>query len=465
MSFRSRAATFGGAAVLGHLSQFAWLAFGSRTMSSEVLGAVLAAQAVYGFLQIVIDNGPGLYGARLVALRRMDAKTRGSIIRVRIELGVVCALVALAAGAAAGSRSLVAAAPFALALVLFATLNYWEPYGRGDVRPWSSYVVLRSAAPAGVALAFFCLGRSFPAPLAGMAECAVIITVAAAFRLSSYESVRALGSAPRGPWRSVTRIGLPVVIGQLGFVCGTVVLNAAGAATAAAVFAVSVRLVTGVNQLTGTLATALFPQFASDVQDSELDLRGLRVGACALVVVSFGATALLMDRPGLLTSFLITHAAPTADAAAIFTLATSCTTGFVVLFTLVLLARNGEDAFLSVYATATTLILAGAVVVALLPTATPRAALMAYVFGIGQLAGMVMLARQVVARISPAAVVARRTAGAAIALMGLGLAAATTPEVRPATAAVSAMCAALVALRQVGRRRRFGLLAGTPSRV
>jgi O-antigen/teichoic acid export membrane protein len=253
------------------------------------------------------------------------------------------------------------------------------------------------------------------------------------------------------------------VIGQFGFACGTIVLNAAGAAAAAAVFAASVRLVTGINQLTGTLGTALFPQLAGRIRDDERDLRGVRLGARTLVALSFGATALLMYRPSLVTSFLITHAEPTADAAAIFTLSTSCATGFVVLFTLVLLAQNGEDAFLRVYGTATGIILAGAVAVAFSPV--PRASEMAYVFGVGQLAGAVVLARHVAAGTPQMAATVRRTAGSAAVLALLGLVAAAIPDARPVTASAAVLYAIGVAVAPLMRRRRFVLSAETASRV
>ena len=463
MSVRRRALTFGGAAVLGHLSQFAWLALGSRTMSGETLGAVLAAQVVYGFLQIVIDNGPGLYGARLAAAGRINAQVRGSIVRVRLELGVVCALLSLAVGAAGGTRSLEAIAPFAAALVLFAALNYWEAYGLGDVRPWSAYVVLRAAVPAVLALVCFAFHRSFPSALAGVAECAVILVVAGAFGLFASGTVRGALSASRSPWRSVSRIGLPVVVGQLGFACGTIALNAAGAATAAAAFAVSVRLVTGLNQLTGTLATALFPHLAASSVRRELDLRGVRLAARALVVLSFGAAAVVMYFPALVTSVLLAHAAGTADTAVIVAVATSCATGFVVLFTLVLLARNGENAFLRVYGSATAVIVVGALGVALSPS--PGAAAMAYVFGVGQLAGMSVLALYAGAQIPQATGVVRRTAAAAALLAGLGFVAGAIPAARPAAAVVAAASATAVAAAPVTRRRRLGLPAETISRA
>jgi len=463
MSVRGRAATFGTATLVGHLSQFAWLGFGSRTMSSETFAAVLAAQVTYGFLQIVIDNGPGLYGARLSASQGIGTELRGSIVRVRMELGAVCAALGVVVGASGGVPSLRATLPFALALFLFAALNYWEPYGHGDIRPWSAYVVLRAAAPAGLAVLYFGRHEPFPLWLAGLAECAVIITVAGAFRLRTYEAARAALSAQRGPWKSVTRIGLPVVVGQLGFACGTVVLNATGAAAAAAVFAVGIRLVTGLNQLTGTLATALFPQLAAEARDDDLNVRGVSITSRVLVLLSFSATALLMFEPGLITSMLITHSADTADAAVIVTLSTSCATGFLVLFTLVMLARSGEAVFLRVYGTATAVVVAGSVAVILTPA--PRAATMACVFCGGQLAGMTVLARRAGAALRSVEAIVHRTARAAAMLAALGATAAAVPAARPAIATATVLCAVIFALAGTMRRRRIALGASTASRI
>jgi O-antigen/teichoic acid export membrane protein len=451
VSIRRGAATLGGAAILGHVSQFAWLAFGSRTMSSATFGAVLAAQALYGFLQIAIDNGPGFYGARLAASRRIDANTRGSIVRVRLLLALGSAGLALAIGAAAGTRSLEATAPFAVALVLFGALNFWEPYGLGDVRPWSAYVVLRSLAPAGAALVLFLLGHPFPLVLAGIAECCVIVLVSVAFGLSGRAGVFWALSARGGPWRSVTRIGLPVVIGQAGFAAGTILLNATGAATAAAVFAVSIRLVTGINQLTGTFATALFPHLARSDRSEDVEALGVGAAVRALVVLSFGASAVLMFRPMIVTSLFLPHVGGSANAATILTLATSCATGFIVLFTLVLLARNGENAFLGVYCTATSLVIAGGIVVALSPG--PRAVMMAFVFVSGQVAGMFVLSRRVVAAIPHARRTVQRAATASVVLAAIGLASATMPALRHPAAIATGLAAMIAATAPVTRRR------------
>jgi len=445
--------TFGGAAVLGHVSQFAWLGFGSRTMSTEAFGTVLAAQTLYGFLQIVIDNGPGFYSARLAASRRLDAQTRGSIMRVRLQLAFGAAGVALVIAAVSGTRSLEATAPFAVALLLFGALNYWESFGLGDVRPWSSYVGLRSLAPAVAALAFFVVGRSFPLVLAGFAECSVIIIVALAFKLSSQAGVTRTFSAPPGPWRSVTRIGLPVVIGQMGLASGTILLNATGSAAAAAAFAVSIRLLTGINQLTGVLATALFPSLAGTATSEDVEPEGIATCLRALVVVTFGATAALMFRPEVVASLLLGHAGNSAEAAAILTLATSCATGFVVLVSLVLLARNGEEGFLRVYVAATTVIIGGGIIVAFV-SPMPRALAMASAFAVGQLVAALLLAQHARVSLPNLTPALRRGALAASVLAGVGFLAATIPTLRASASAATAVAAVVVASSFVTPRRR-----------
>jgi O-antigen/teichoic acid export membrane protein len=451
MSVRKGAATLGGATVLGHLAQFAWLGLGSRTMSPSAFGAILAAQALYGFLQIVVDNGPGFYGARLAARGGVDSGTRASLVRLRLQLALGGSALTLAIGAAAGTASLRANAAFAAALILFAALNYWEPYGRGDVRPWSAYVALRSVAPAAAALALLTLGRAFPLELAGVVECAVVGIVAACFRLSSRRDLVGALSASPGPWRGVTRIGLPVVVGQLGFAGGTILLNAIGAPTAAAAFAVGLRLVTGLNQLTGTLAAALFPRLAQGPGARDDDGRGIVTAVRALLTLTFAAAGVVMLWPSLVTSVFLSHAGTSDDAGVICLVAASCATGFIVLFTLVLLARNGERAFLAVYGTATAAVVGGGLVVAVASPASPLVG-MATVFALGQTAGMAVLARFTVRALA----VRRRTvvsaAAGALLLSLTGLLAATVPDVRP-VAGVATILAALAAAAAPAMRR------------
>jgi O-antigen/teichoic acid export membrane protein len=177
------AAVFGSAMAVGQASQLVWLTAGSRVLSPHDFGTVLAAQALYGILQYVVDNGPAFFGARLAAQGRLDDRTRSSLDRLRLEGSAVAAIIAIGLGLAGGQDLLVAVLPFAIALPLFALFGYWEEFGHGRSGPWSAYVVGRSAAPAAAALGFFAANADFPLPLAGVLECGVILSAAVAFGL------------------------------------------------------------------------------------------------------------------------------------------------------------------------------------------------------------------------------------------------------------------------------------------
>src|SRR5688500_7759726 len=154
MSVRRSAASFGLATVLGHTSQLLWLAAGIRVMPAADFGAVLAAQALYGVLQIFVDIGAGTVGARLAARGELDDRRRGEIVRMRFLFALTAAPIAVVLGLLSISGSLAATLPFALALCLLAVMNVWEPYGSGDPRPWATYTFIRSGLLGGVACAF-----------------------------------------------------------------------------------------------------------------------------------------------------------------------------------------------------------------------------------------------------------------------------------------------------------------------
>jgi len=170
-----------------------------------------------------------------------------------------------------------------------------------------------------------------------------------------------------------------------------------------------------------------------------------------------------MVAPSLITSVLLTHSAKSADAVVIVTLSTSCATGFLVLFTLVMLARSGEAAFLGVYGTATAVVLTGAVAVIVSPA--PHAAAMASFFCAGQLAGMTVLARRAAAALRSAEAIVRRTARAAVVLAVLGATAAAVPAARPATATATVLCAVIAALAGTTRRPRIAVGASAAPRI
>src|SRR5436305_9257849 len=179
MSVKRSAATFGAATVLGHASQLVWLAAGSRVMSAEAFGEVLAAQALYAVLQILVDIGTATLGARTTARGELTDRARGELVRIRLALAAGVAPLALVLGALGISGSLRATVPFVAAILLFGIFNVWEPYGRADARPWATYMFLRSALLAGVASGCAVLAQGFPVVLAGVLECTVLIVVMA----------------------------------------------------------------------------------------------------------------------------------------------------------------------------------------------------------------------------------------------------------------------------------------------
>jgi len=61
-------------------------------------------------------------------------------VRVRLQSPAAGFALLIALGAAGGEWFALAIAPYAFALFLWALFNYWEPYGRGDGRPWSAYL-------------------------------------------------------------------------------------------------------------------------------------------------------------------------------------------------------------------------------------------------------------------------------------------------------------------------------------
>src|SRR5436305_10981785 len=100
-----------------------------------------------------------------------------------------------------------------------------------------------------------------------------------------------------GPWRAVLAIGAPPVMAQASMAGGTLILSASSSPAAAGVFAACVRLLTGLNAITGIVATAMYPRLAQDrpattTRDAALVTVGLRLnvlttasatGVCVLV--------------------------------------------------------------------------------------------------------------------------------------------------------------------------------------
>src|SRR3954454_19953482 len=77
------------APAIGQVAQLLWLVASSRTMTPEAFGTVLAAQALYMALQILVNSGSWLYGARAAAIEDLSDEARAQTTRVRLELAVI----------------------------------------------------------------------------------------------------------------------------------------------------------------------------------------------------------------------------------------------------------------------------------------------------------------------------------------------------------------------------------------
>jgi O-antigen/teichoic acid export membrane protein len=453
------AAVFGSAMALGQLSQLLWLSAGSRTMTLDDFGTVLAAQALYALLQYVVDNGPAFYGARLAATGRLDDVSRGPLVRLRLQLAGIAAALALGLAAVGGSELLVAVAPFALALVLFALFPYWEHFGLGESGPWSAYVILRSAGPALVAVAFLAASAGFPLFLAGVVECVVIVLLVVAFRLRAVQSLRLALSAGRGPLRESMTIGFPTIVSQIGLASGTVLLAVSGAAAAAAALAVGVRLLTGLNQLSGLLVTSLFPQLAREApsEESEEERRAaVTLSMEVVLVLTALATAVLLIDPGFLVTIFLSESTTEAEATAVLVIASSAAVGYLLVVTTVLIARHREAATLQAFSAGTAIVVAGGLAVIAIDPDWPAFA-MAGAFASGQLASVIVLAKRADVLLPDLAATSRRGALGAFALIGIGAVAAAVEETRWPFAVVLALVAAVLLASVSSRVRAFAV--------
>jgi O-antigen/teichoic acid export membrane protein len=453
------ATLFGTATVAGLAGQAVWLVLGSRALSRESFGAVLAAQALYALLQFVVDNGSAFHGARLVAQGRLDDRERARIARLRLELAGGSAVVLLAVGLAAGGTSLTAAAPFAAALVAWALFRYWEPFGRGDGRPFSLYVVLRSWAPALVAAPFLLADAAFPVYAAGLAEIAALVALAAAFRMRLVGQLRDALRAPRGPWLSVALLGGPIVLFQLTLATGTVLLNAVGLAAAAATYAVGMRLLTGVNQLTGALATALFPGLAAARQESPPRPGAFGSVSRAALGLAASAQAVACVAAALLARLFLNRTGGEVETVLILAVSAAAPTGVLIAATMTLFAREHERGALVPYGTMAAVTAGGGAAVALLDPGSP-AAWMAGVFLAAQALGVSVLAARSRARLRPVAPELGWIAVAAVALALAGALAGLLDEIRPIVALALATAGLMLLVSSVpglvtGVRRRL----------
>jgi len=434
------ATVIGAATVAAHLSQLAWLVLGARVMELSTFGAVLAAQALYAVLQALVDVGPAQLGARRAARGAVDERVRGALTRTRLTIALPAAAGALAFALVGRGETALAVAPFALALPLFALLNTWERFGRADSAPQATYVFLRGAAPALAAGVCLALSVTFPPYLAGVAECAAIIAVMAAYRLRPLHLARLARSHRREPLRAVARIGALAILFQLSIASGTLLLSASGANAAAAVMGIGVRLVTGANGLLGVLSSAIFPRLARTSADASATAGNAAVVRIVLGCVTAGAAAVAaigIAVPGTVLELFVRDATVQGELSLILALAALPAAASSIVLATVAVARRFEGRMLAPCAAgAAATVALGCVALAVAPAnpAAMAAALLAgqlvIVFGLAARVREAFLELRPAARAACAdAAIVAACAAAGAAAPGVGRVAAAVPVV------------------------------------
>jgi len=437
-SVRRSAALFFAATVVGHVSQFAWLIAGSRVLSPDEFGAVLAAQVLYATLQIAVDNGTAAVGARRAAQGDLAVGEIAQLVRIRLLLAAAVAPIAIGVGLAGGTLN--ATLPFVLALVGFALLNVWAPYGAGNPRPWAAYMVARSAVPAAVAVVYLVVDSSFPVFVPGALECLVLVGVAGLSRQHPLEALRRALAARGGPWRSTMSIGVPAVFQQVSVAAGTIGLSVSGRAAAAGALAASIRMLTGLTAVNGILATAMFPSLASRGGLAH-GTRTVTVALAAVIGFTLVVCAICCVAARQICELVIGRTDDGIEGALILVTTASPAMAAIVMLTYLLVAAHHERAALAAFGAGATVSVVGS---AASVAAGAGVEILAAVILMGQVVTAIGLSRltyRLVAGYGRVATVASSAsaASAAIAVVAVGLGS------RPAAAALMlALAAALI---------------------
>ncbi len=385
---RRAAGLIGGATLGSQISQLIWLTAGSRVMSLHTFGAVLAAQALYAVLQNPLDIGTFYYGAREAADRPLADEERGSLVRIRLTIAVAAMCIGVVFAVVGEPKTGQAVAPFIVALPLFALLNVWERYGAGDALPWSSYLLLRTAGPALAAAAFLLANTSMPPFVPGAVECLSIAGIAAVFGLGLVRNLLLALRARTGPWRAVTHIGAVSIFSQLTLASGTLLLSVSGANAAAAVYAVGMRLLTGLSGLMGVLGTALFPRVARnarrDSRSLDDDTAAIRLVVRIVVSVCAAATIAAIAASSQLAHAFLNRSTASASVTLILIVCISAAATLATTLASMIIAREGERQLLRPYFVMTALTILGGACAVLVQPADPVAVSVALI--IGQLA-------------------------------------------------------------------------------
>jgi hypothetical protein len=317
--------------------------------------------------------------------------------------------------------------PYAVALLFFAALNTWEPFGLGRHGPYVAYLALRSITPGIVAWCVLAAGDTQAVWAPGVAELATLLTVTLGFRLHPLRAVRRALQVHEGPRRAIMRVTVCQTAAVAMVAVGTLTLTAAGAAAAAGTLGAGIKVMAGSATLIASGALGFFQSisrqhahgaagdtggFARAVTTiSWLTIVAATIAALAAPIV---AAALLDDRTAsTVTTLILVFAAIPAI-------------GFVVALTSPLVARHEEGALLATYVGGFAIVSLGGLLV--LAVAGPSAEGMAMALVLADLAMAIhVLPRARLLIGARARGIVLRTTGA----LGVTVAAAFLPGARP----------------------------------
>lgn len=430
----------------------AWLVGGARVLPEGHFGTVLTAQALYGVLQMVSDNGTSLFGARRSARGELEVKDRHELARARLLLAICCAAVGLGVAKIGGADLLLAFAPFAVAMVLFSILNVWERYGLGDVVPFAGYLLLRSLLIGALAGGAAIKGADLPLEAAGVCELAAILVVG--FGCSAWTLPRGGFHVRTSTWRSTRDIGLPAVLTQYNVAVGTIVLGVTGQTSAAAISGVAFRLLTGVQGLNGAVAAAVFPRLARVPEPEARDARAGQLAATGGVVLAGAALLVVAVAAGPVVKALLDGQGAVKEAAVVVALGAAGATGLVMHRAFALVAGEQERLLRRATAFGAAVVTTGSI---------------AAVFIDGQQSALVVLAAFTAGQVVTLGVIGaagagadrRLTVAATAVLPGLGAVMALVEGARLPLAAVALVIAVLAAARWQQGARAAGRRART----
>jgi hypothetical protein len=406
---------------------------------------VLAAQSLYGLLQMVLDNGASWEGARHAAAATLTPDRRAALIRARTLLAAASTVVTLAVGLVGDERMLIASAPFMMALVLFALLNVWEPLGQGRMGPYATLVGGRSLALATVVLGASVLGWHLPLIVPGCVECAVILLAATLARQARPRLV----SAEKTPWATIGRVGTPAVVLQYDLAIGTVLLGVSGRVAAAATMGVTARVVSGLGSIQGAAGTALFPRLARTPKWRRSDANLAGAGVALTVLVAVVGLAGMIVGGGLIAAGFLGHNDAPTRAALMLGVSGAAGAGITIQLVLILIALRLERTVFPALGTGAAVVTAGTIAGTLM-SGTEGVTVVAAAFATGQALTAVMLVRACSGR-TQIPEWALRLAGLSGCLL---VAAAALASLAPAARVPLAAALVLVAPTWLGASRR-----------